>query len=185
MSKQLLASSIQAVHQLLEVTLSTAKRNDLAYLDSVRTDLKDTVRLYMQYAAKARFLELSNTLLLAHAENEDIQSLKVKFRVGPEYNDNGYDLSISVSSFKFIEKSGKAHNDLSGEVYDWSYDWGLEEIAAFLPYTPSIEYMQEVELSIADFPAFCEMLEKTNSDPELIELHKAITHTFIGKEDTY
>lgn len=185
MSKQLLASSIQAVHQLLDATLSAAKRSELPYLDSVHTDLKGTARLYMQYAAKARFLELSNTLLLAYAENEDIQSLKVKFRVGPEYNDNGYDLSILVSSFKFIEKSGKTHNDLSGEVYDWAYAWTLEEIAAFLPYTPSIECMQEVELSIEDFRAFCEILEKTNSDPELSELHKAITHKFIGKEDAY
>lgn len=185
MSKELLASSIQAVHQLLEATLDTAKRSDLAYLDSVHTDLKNSVRMYTQYTAKARFLELSNMLLLAHAENEDIQSLKVQFRVGPEYNDNGYDLSVAVSSFEYIEKSGKVHDAISGEVYDWTYDWMLEEIGAFLPYPPSVEYTQEVELGIADFPAFCEMLEKTNSDPDLCALDKAIKHEFLGKENNY
>ena len=185
MSKELLASSIQAVHQLLEATLATVKRSELAYLDSVHTDLKNSVKMHTQYMAKARFLELSSMLLLAYAENEDIQSLKVRFRVGPEYNDNGYDLSVAVSSFKYVEKSGKVHKDLSGAVYDWSYDWTLEEIGAFLPYPPSVEYMQEVELGIADFPAFCEMLEKTNSDPDLCALYKAIKHEFLGKENNY
>ena len=35
MSKQLLASSIQAVHQLLEATLSTAKRSELALINQL------------------------------------------------------------------------------------------------------------------------------------------------------
>ena len=147
--------------------------------------LKEAKDLYTRCSAKSKFLELSQTFLLDITEFPDIQKVRVVFSVGPEYNDQGYDLSLEVRQFTYIEKSGKKIDGNTSEVYDWGYSWCLEDLAVFLQYAPDISFVQEVEFVIEDFPAFCKLLEATHCNPSFGALEEAITHKYLGKQNFY
>ena len=181
MSTSLIKESLSALTELVEQSVNNETLSGAAELSSQVTQ---SIQELLNISKKGFFLkELSSFLVRVLKKHpgivEALDSLEFRFEVGPQYNDEGYDLRITYDSKIEVVAAEGSDTDFEDILDDMFHDWiyGALSPSAFEGWfnkPVSLDYNNTMTVYIADPESLFNSLTK-NLNPTVGEFSRYLS----------
>lgn len=178
MSNQLINETISALNDLITVTIN---EKSLKASTELSKEISGKIHDLYNLSKKGVFLQelagffkkIAGTCTNA-AETFDY--LEMAFEVGPQYNDEGYDLRVTYESNITVEFIKGHEDDCNSDIHDMFHDWLYsslepEDFEGWFNKPVSLDYHNTMNLYIANPKSLFNLLEKS-PDPSFEEFSK-------------
>lgn len=181
MSTSLIKESISALTELVEQSLNEETLDGATELS---TQVTQRLQNLLNISKKGFFLKELSTFLAKVVKKypgikEAFDSLEFRFEIGPQYNDEGYDLRITYDSKIEVVVAQECDTNFEDTLDDMFHDWiygalSPSDFEGWFNKPVSLNYNNTMTVYIADPESLFNSLTK-NSNPTVGEFSRYLS----------